>query len=282
MFTLRDMIGPQPGGARGSRGRRRLGSDAVALVGSPHPRAARGHAGELSRGALGGRLAGRRGPPANPGLPARRRAGTPAFRRRLGLGEGRPAAGGGRRPRVRPRRPGHRVRRAGGGVRRPPFRKRVLAVLSPSGFLGDAEAAWPGMRPLLRTKDVDAMSGATSRPWIDSNAWYGRLARALLAPKTLWLAFEPPDTGQPMGADAYLQAIADTEIAGRAGWSRSTRGCASGSPRAGPRRGRRGRRSPAASPSSRLTGPGGPGSRSARSASCRTTRARTSSWRSRW
>jgi hypothetical protein len=30
----------------------------------------------------------------------------------------------------------------------------------------------------------------------------------------LWLAFEPPDTGQPMGADAYLQAIADTEIAG--------------------------------------------------------------------
>jgi hypothetical protein len=94
------------------------------------------------------------------------------------------------------------------------FRKRGLAGLSPPGFLGDAEAAWPGMRPFLRTKDVDAMSGATSRPWIDSNAWYGRLVHALLAPKTLWLAFEPPEAGQPLGADAYLQAIADTEIGG--------------------------------------------------------------------
>jgi hypothetical protein len=94
------------------------------------------------------------------------------------------------------------------------FRKRGLADLPPSGFLGDADAVWPGMRPLKLGKEVDAVSGATSRPWIDSNAWYVRFARAVLAPKTLWLAFDPPDTGPPPTADAYLQAIADTEIAG--------------------------------------------------------------------
>jgi hypothetical protein len=92
------------------------------------------------------------------------------------------------------------------------FRKRSLAPLA-DGFLGDAEAAWAGMRPLQRTKDVDAMSGATSRPWIDSNAWYVRLARAALAPNAIWLPFEPP-AGRPLDAAAYVQAIADGEMAG--------------------------------------------------------------------
>jgi hypothetical protein len=94
------------------------------------------------------------------------------------------------------------------------FRPRGFGDFSPSGFLGDVEAVWPGMRPRMLAKDVDAVTGATSRPWIDSNAWYVRLARARFAPKALWLAFDAPDTGQPLTADAYLQAIADTEIAG--------------------------------------------------------------------
>ena len=94
------------------------------------------------------------------------------------------------------------------------FRKRGFGGPSSSAFLGDADAVWPGMRPLKREKDVDAVTGATSRPWIDSNGWYVRLARARLAPKTLWLAFDAPDTGQPLSADAYQQAIADTAIAG--------------------------------------------------------------------
>ena len=116
------------------------------------------------------------------------------------------------------------------------FRKRGLGGVAPSGFLGDADAVWPGMRPLKTGNDVDAVSGATSRPWVDSNAWYVRFARAALAPKTLWLAFDPPDTGQPLTADAYLQAIADAEMVG-ARWVVSLdpalrRGLAEGRPQA--------------------------------------------------
>ncbi len=96
------------------------------------------------------------------------------------------------------------------------FRRRGLEPLDASGFVGDAEAVWPGMRPLKLDKpgDVDAVSGATSRPWIDSNAWYARLLRSALAPKAVWLAFEPPDDGRPTAADAYLVAMADSEAGG--------------------------------------------------------------------
>jgi hypothetical protein len=102
------------------------------------------------------------------------------------------------------------------------FRKRdvaglTTASLGPAGFLGDAEAVWPGMRPQKREADVDAVSGATARPWLDSNAWYVRLARGLASPRVVWLAFEPADEGPAPTADAYLQALADTE-AGGARW----------------------------------------------------------------
>lgn len=94
------------------------------------------------------------------------------------------------------------------------FRRRGIAGPAAAPFLGDAEAVWPGMRPLTLAPDVDAVSGATSRPWIDSNAWYARLARTLLAPKVLWLAFDPPDGGPPVAPDAYVQAIADSQVGG--------------------------------------------------------------------
>jgi hypothetical protein len=96
------------------------------------------------------------------------------------------------------------------------FRKRSLDALATPAFLGDAEAVWPGMRPLKQDAgaDVDAVSGATSRPWIDSNAWYVRLVRAVLGPKAVWLAGEPPDDGRPVAADAYLQALVDAAAGG--------------------------------------------------------------------
>jgi hypothetical protein len=94
------------------------------------------------------------------------------------------------------------------------FGRRGFGNRAPSDFVGDLEAVWPGVRPLKLEHGVDAMSGATQRPWVDSNAWYVRLAHALLEPKALWLAFDPPAAASFVAETAYLQAIADTEVYG--------------------------------------------------------------------
>jgi len=93
------------------------------------------------------------------------------------------------------------------------FRKRGFDPRPPSDFLGDLDAVWPGMKMDLKA-GVDAVSGPTGAPWLDSNGWYVRLARSLASPKTVWLAFEPSDLGQALPATAYVQAIADTEAYG--------------------------------------------------------------------
>lgn len=93
------------------------------------------------------------------------------------------------------------------------FRERGLGDRSPSDFLGVASTVWPGASASL-PNGVDATSGPTGPPWLDSNAWYVRLARSLVDPKVLWLSFDPPDLGQPVAAASYLQAIADTEVHG--------------------------------------------------------------------
>jgi hypothetical protein len=93
------------------------------------------------------------------------------------------------------------------------FRERGLADRSPSAFLGVAGLVWPGLR-VTEAKDADAETGPTGPPWLDSNAWYVRLAKGLVDPRHLWLAFDPPEIGQPVAAAAYVQAIADTEVYG--------------------------------------------------------------------
>jgi hypothetical protein len=93
------------------------------------------------------------------------------------------------------------------------FRKRGFASALPADFLGDLDAVWPGLKVVSRT-DADAVSGPTGAPWLDSNGWYVRLARRLVGPKALWLAFDPPEIGQALAATSYLQAIADTEAHG--------------------------------------------------------------------
>ncbi len=95
------------------------------------------------------------------------------------------------------------------------FRERGLADRTPADFLGVDGLLWPGVR--ASAADVDAETGPTGPPWLDSNAWYVRLARTLVKPPTLWLGFEPPEPsepGQTLTPDAYAQAIADTSIFG--------------------------------------------------------------------
>jgi hypothetical protein len=99
----------------------------------------------------------------------------------------------------------------GGAVLR--FRERSLSDRSPADFLGVVSTVWPGGSPSLPS-GADAASGPTGPPWLDSNAWYVRLARSLVDPKVLWLGFDPPDLGQPVAGASYLQAIADTEVCG--------------------------------------------------------------------
>ena len=97
------------------------------------------------------------------------------------------------------------------------FGARGLGQRPLSSFAGDVEGVWPGIKLSRKGDagpDADGLTGPTSAPWIDSNAWYVRLARTLLSPRAMWLAFEPPDIGGPVPAGAYVQAIADTEVFG--------------------------------------------------------------------
>jgi hypothetical protein len=93
------------------------------------------------------------------------------------------------------------------------FRERGDGGRSPAAFLGVTGNVWPGFAE-SPDDDVDAWTGATGRPWLDSNAWYVRLARKLVAPKTLWLSFDPPEAATTPSATSYVQAIADTALCG--------------------------------------------------------------------
>jgi hypothetical protein len=93
------------------------------------------------------------------------------------------------------------------------FRERELGDRSPTDFLGVGGLLWPGLRATVE-QGADASTGPTGPPWLDSNAWYVRLARSLVKPKTFWLSFEPPEVGQSVAAASYVQAIADAEVYG--------------------------------------------------------------------
>ncbi len=93
------------------------------------------------------------------------------------------------------------------------FRGRSLDDRASSDFLGVTGLVWPGIR-VTQERATDASTGPTGPPWLDSNAWYVRLAKSVASPKTLWLALEPPELGQPVTGAGYVQAIADSAIFG--------------------------------------------------------------------
>jgi len=86
-----------------------------------------------------------------------------------------------------------------------------------SGFVGISGAPWPGMSMggFPFGGDIDASTGPTGPPWIDSNAWRVRVARELEGAQTVWVAFDPPqESRRPLRASSYVQALADTAIHG--------------------------------------------------------------------
>jgi len=93
------------------------------------------------------------------------------------------------------------------------LRPRGFDDVSPGGFLGVTGNPWPGMKTSA-VGAYDAWTGPTGPPWIDSNAWYVRLAWDLVQPRTTWLWFDSSEDEPAPSAAAYEQAVADAAIYG--------------------------------------------------------------------
>ncbi len=75
------------------------------------------------------------------------------------------------------------------------------------------ENVWPGLS--VESMDGDnALAGATSNPWVNSNSWFSMLANVLAPGKTQWLEFDPPDLASLVHAANYGLAVADSRAYG--------------------------------------------------------------------
>jgi len=151
---------------------------------------------------------------------------------------------------------------------------------SPRTFLGVTGLPWPGLKVNL-DEGMDASTGPTGPPWIDSNAWFVRLANELIRPETTWLSFEPPEEGCATRARPTSRRLPTRRSTAPAGWSRWTPPRASTLPADADRDRRRGARSSRPSSSSRRAGRGPATVLSACSGWCPTSPGRTSSCPSR-
>ena len=67
------------------------------------------------------------------------------------------------------------------------------------------QGEWPGVR--LSRRGADAEAGPTGAPWVDSNGWQVRLAKAMHPENVVWVDAEPHSR-------AYLPAVADAAAFG--------------------------------------------------------------------
>jgi hypothetical protein len=74
------------------------------------------------------------------------------------------------------------------------------------------QGEWPGVRLSRRGADADA--GPTGAPWVDSNGWQVRLAKAMHPDSAVWVAAAPPKADFRARTGAYLTAVADAAAYG--------------------------------------------------------------------
>lgn len=70
-----------------------------------------------------------------------------------------------------------------------------------------AQGQWPGIR--MAHGHGDASSGPTGAPWIDSNGWLARLARARKPDCSVWIEAEPLKSADIKRLPQHLVALAD-------------------------------------------------------------------------
>ena len=80
----------------------------------------------------------------------------------------------------------------------------------PGRFLILNDAIWPQIRSNIEEGKDQVDAGPTGIPWVNSNGWYVRLAKALSSEKTIWLAVDPSKGSR----SSYLVAMADARAFG--------------------------------------------------------------------
>jgi hypothetical protein len=88
---------------------------------------------------------------------------------------------------------------------------RVVHPELPPDGVSVIQGEWPGVK--LSRRGAEAEAGPTGVPWVDSNGWQVRLARALHPGSAVWVAAPPPKDRVRSGM-AYVTAVADAAAYG--------------------------------------------------------------------